>query len=46
MKKVTREVNYIIQNEFISDTKILEELIEIFNKKLAIIISNAENNLI
>ena len=46
MKKVTREVNYIIQNEFISDTKILEELIEIFNKKFAIIISNAENSLI
>lgn len=46
MEKRSKKVNYIIQNELVSDTNDLEELIEIFNKKLAIIISNTENNLI
>ena len=46
MEKRSKKVNYIIQNELVSDTNDLEDLIEIFNKKLAVIISNAENNLV
>ena len=40
-----KEINYIIQNEFITDIKNEEDFIELFNKKLAMIILNLENKL-
>lgn len=40
-----KEINYIIQNEFITDTENEEDFIELFNKKLAMIILNLENKL-
>ena len=39
------EINYIIENEIITDVENEEDFIEIFNKKLALIILNSENNL-
>jgi len=40
-----KEINYIIQNEFITDIENEEDFIELFNKKLAMIILNLENKL-
>ena len=40
-----KEINYIIQNEFITNLENEEDFIELFNKKLATIILNLENNL-
>jgi len=40
-----KEINYIVQNEFITDIENEEDFIELFNKKLAIIILNLENKL-
>ena len=40
-----KEVNYIIENKIITNTLNEEEFIELFNKKLVIIILNIENNL-
>lgn len=40
-----KEINYIIQNEFITDIEDEEDFIELFNKKLATIILNLENKL-
>ena len=40
-----KEINYIIQNEFITDTENEEDFIDLFNKKLAMIILNLENKL-
>ena len=37
------EINYIIENKFITNTKTEEELIEIFNKKWATIILSLES---
>lgn len=40
-----QEINYIIQNEFITDIENEKDFIELFNKKLAMIILNLENKL-
>ena len=40
-----KEINYIIQNVFITDIENEEDFIELFNKKLATIILNLENKL-
>lgn len=40
-----KEVNYIVENKIITNAKSKEEFIELFNKKLAIIILNLENEL-
>ena len=40
-----KEINYIIQNVFITDIENEEDFIELFNKKLAMIILNLENKL-
>ena len=40
-----KEINYIIQNEFITNLENEEDFIELFNKKLAMIILNLENKL-
>ena len=40
-----KEINYIIQNEIITDIENEEDFIELFNKKLAMIILNLENKL-
>ena len=40
-----KKVNYIIENKIITNTLNEEEFIELFNKKLVIIILNIENNL-
>lgn len=40
-----QEINYIIQNEFITNVENEEDFIDLFNKKLAIIILNLENKL-
>lgn len=40
-----QEINYIIQNEFITNIENEEDFIELFNKKLAMIILNLENKL-
>lgn len=40
-----QEINYIIENEFITNIENKEDFIELFNKKLATIILNLENNL-
>jgi len=40
-----KEINYIVQNEFITDIENEEDFIELFNKKLAMIFLNLENNL-
>lgn len=37
------EINYIIENKFITNAKTEEELIEIFNKKWATIILSLES---
>ena len=42
---MNNEINYIIGNEFITDIENEEDFIELFNKKLATIILNIENNL-
>jgi len=41
--KNKNEINYIIENEFITNAKTEEELIEIFNKKWATIILSLES---
>ncbi len=38
-----KEVNYIIENKIITNTLNKEDFIELFNKKLAVIILNLEN---
>lgn len=40
-----KEINYIIENKIITDVENEEDFIELFNKKLAMIILNIENNL-
>ena len=40
-----QEINYIIQNEFITNVENEEDFIDLFNKKLAMIILNLENKL-
>ncbi len=40
-----KEVHYLIENKIITNTLSGEELIELFNKKLAAIILNIENDL-
>jgi len=40
-----KEVNYIIENEFITNVDNEEDFIELFNKKLAMIFLNLENKL-
>ena len=40
-----QEINYIIQNEFIINVENEEDFIDLFNKKLAMIILNLENKL-
>lgn len=42
---MNKEINYIIENEIITDVENEEDFVEIFNKKLAMIILNLENNL-
>ena len=42
---MNNEINYIIENEIITDVENEEDFIELFNKKLAMIILNLENNL-
>jgi len=42
---MNNEINYIIENEIITDVENEEDFIEFFNKKLAMIILNLENNL-
>ena len=42
---MNNEINYIIENKIITDVKNEEDFIELFNKKLALIILNLENNL-
>lgn len=39
-----QEINYIVENEFITNVENEEQFIELFNKKLATIILNIENN--
>ena len=39
---MNNEINYFIENEIITNE---EDFIELFNKKLALIILNLENNL-
>ncbi len=39
------KVNYIIENKIITNVESKEEFIELFNKKLATIILNLENEL-
>ena len=38
-----KEINYIIENEFITNVENEEDFIELFNKKLAMIFLNLEN---
>ena len=40
-----KKVNYVVENRIITNFKNDEDLIELFNKKIAIIILNIENNL-
>lgn len=40
-----KEVNYIIENKIITNLENKEDFIELFNKKLAAIILNLENDL-
>lgn len=40
-----KEVNYIIENEIITNVENEKDFIELFNKKLATIILNLENEL-
>ena len=40
-----KEINYIIENEFITNVENEEDFIELFNKKLAMIFLNLENKL-
>ena len=40
-----QEINYIIQNQFITNVENEEDFIDLFNKKLAMIILNLENKL-
>ena len=40
-----KEINYIIENEIITDVENEDDFIDLFNKKLALIILNLENNL-
>lgn len=42
---MNKEINYIIENEFITNVENEEDFTELFNKKLAMIILNLENNL-
>ena len=42
---MNNEINYIIENEIITDVENDEDFIELFNKKLSMIILNLENNL-
>ncbi len=42
---MNKEINYIIENEFITNVENKEDFIELFNKKLANIILNLENKL-
>ena len=42
---MNNEINYIIENEIITDIENEKDFIELFNKKLALIILNLENNL-
>ena len=42
---MNNEINYIIENEIITNVENEEDFIELFNKKLAMIILNLENNL-
>ena len=42
---MNNEINYIIENEIITDVENEEDFIDLFNKKLALIILNLENNL-
>lgn len=39
-----QEINYIVENEIITNVENEEQFIELFNKKLATIILNIENN--
>ncbi len=40
-----KEVNYIVENKIITNTLNKKDFIELFNKKLAAIILNLENDL-
>ena len=40
-----KKINYIITNEIITNVENKEDFIELFNKKLAMIILNLENKL-
>ena len=42
---MNNKINYIIENEIITEVENEEEFIELFNKKLSNIILNFENNL-
>ena len=42
---MNNEINYIIENEIITNVENEEDFIALFNKKLATIILNIENNL-
>ena len=42
---MNNEINYIIENEIITNVENEGDFIELFNKKLALIILNQENNL-
>ena len=42
---MNNEINYFIENKIITNVENEEDFIELFNKKLALIILNLENNL-